>query len=105
MLSCGRYAVVRNANGKNKRNALLTAVGLPVRRAMEYGKPVKARPHNPAISTNTMMPSRPVAEWIPTASPRRATGVASAMISTTSAVINPSSNVPRLTGVSSSRSK
>ena len=32
--SCGTYAVVRNANGKNKRNALFTAVGFPVRRAI-----------------------------------------------------------------------
>ena len=97
--------MVRKAKGKNSRKLELTAAGFPVRSAIAYGNPVKARPHSPATSTNASTPRGPVTKPTPRTKPRISTGTDSATTSAKSATISPSSSELRLTGVSSSRSK
>ena len=103
--SRGIQAGVRNTRGKNSRNELLTAVGLPVRRAIAYGNPVYASPHTVTMATNVTIPAAPVANRTPSASPIPSTGSDRNSSTMVSATNMPSSSAQRFTGVSSSRSK
>ncbi len=97
--------MVRKANGKKRMKLEPTAPGLPVFRAIAYGKPVNTRPQSPAITMKATTPRSPVSKRTPVARPRAITGTHRPHTMAKSATIRPRSSESRRTGVSSRRSK